>query len=161
MKTSMLYDIGLYKNKILNHLLNCRELAEVLLRKDNPTKDEARALQNTQIFPFLYVQDSQDIVKSYLCYEIEISASANIKDLTLTVYVYSHKDCMEYFIDGYQGTTNDIISDIFTQQIEKCEDFGIGKWDLSSTWHFFPNSSYYGRTLTFKTSDFKNKVKNK
>ena len=72
METSMLYDIGLYKEKILDHLLSCRELAEVLLRKDNPTLEEALTLQNTQIFPFLYVQDSQDIVKSYLCYEVEV-----------------------------------------------------------------------------------------
>ena len=64
METSMLYDIGLYKEKILDHLLSCRELAEVLLRKDNPTLEEALTLQNTQIFPFIYVQDSQDIVKS-------------------------------------------------------------------------------------------------
>lgn len=41
METSMLYDIGLYKEKILDHLLSCRELAEVLLRKDNPTLEEA------------------------------------------------------------------------------------------------------------------------
>ena len=68
---------------------------------------------------------------------------------------------MNYYLKGYQGTTADILCDMFERQIEECKDFGIGKWDLDSTWHFFPNNSYYGKTLTFKISDFKNKVKRK
>ena len=161
MNTSIMYDVGEYKQKLLVHLLKSKDFATALLRKANPTSEEINDLQYSQLLPYLYVPDTQDEVKSYVCFEIEVSVNGNIKDMTLTVYVYSHKDCMNYFLSGYKGTANDIISDIFTRQIEECEDFGIGKWDLSSTWHFFPNSSYYGRTLTFKTSEFKSKVKKK
>ena len=157
---SMLYDIGEYKENLMRHLAKCPELGKVLLMHE-PTEEERDGLGYSQIFPYLYVPDVQDEKKSYVCFEVNSSGSGSMKVMTLTVYILCHKDYMNYYLNGYQGTTVDVLCDIFTRQIEECKDFGIGKWDLSSTWHFFPNSSYYGRTLTFKISDFKNKVKKK
>lgn len=160
-KTSILYDMGEYKENILAHLLKNEDLAKVLLRKKNPTEEEINSLEYTQVFPFLYISNTQDDAKSYVCFEVEISCDGNIKVMTLTAYIYANKNCMNYFLKGYKGTTVDILSDIFVKQVEDCKDFGIGKWDLSSTWHTFPNSDYYGKTITLRTQDFKNKVKRK
>ena len=156
--SSVLIDVGLYKDKIMSHLLKSTDLCKVLLRKDEYTDDEADELIYNQLFQYLYIDDTQTEVKSFVCFEIDVRVNGNIKTMTLTSYIYSHKECMKNNLKGYSGTTVDILSDIFERQIGSCiKDFGIGKWDLDSTWHTFPNNNYYGKTLSFTTSDFKMK----
>lgn len=158
--SSVLIDVGLYKDKIMSHLLESDDLRKVLLRKDQYTDDEVDDLIYNQVFPYLYIDDTQTEVKSFVCFEIDVRVDGNIKTMTLTSYIYAHKKCMKNNLEGYSGTTVDILSDIFERQIGSCiKDFGIGKWDLDSTWHTFPNNSYYGKTLSFTTSDFKTKAK--
>lgn len=153
--SSVLVDIGLYKEKLLSHLLKSDDLCKVLLQKDKYTEDEVDDLMYTQVFPYLYIDDTQKEVKAYVCFEVDTRVDGNVKTMTLTVYVYSHKDCMRNNLKGYSGTTVDILCDIFERQISDCKDFGIGTWDLNSTWHSFPNNSYYGKTMSLTTSDFK------
>lgn len=156
--SSVLKDVGLYKDKIMSHLLKSKDLCKVLLRKDEYTDDEVDELIYNQVFPYLYIDDTQKEVKSFVCFDIDTRVDGNIKIMTLTSYIYSHKECMKNNLRGYSGTTVDILSDIFERQIGSCiKDFGIGKWDLNSTWHTFPSNSYYGKSLSFTTSDFKMK----
>ena len=118
--SSVLIDVGLYKDKIMSHLLESDDLCKVLLRKDQYTDDEVDDLIYNQVFPYLYIDDTQTEVKSFVCFEIDVRVDGNIKTMTLTSYIYAHKECMKNNLEGYSGTTVDILSDIFERQIGSC-----------------------------------------
>lgn len=166
MAESVLNDIGEYKDTLLDILLSNDDICETLLGKDF-TSDNRSDLIYTQVFPYLYVDETQTEVLSYICVEVDIPRvpTGTMKDMKLIVWAYSHKDCMRYSYDGYSGTRADILSDMIDRQVsnpETCRTYGIGKPTLSSVTYFFPQSKYYGRQMIYTIPDFKvKKVKEK
>lgn len=58
MAESFLKDIGLYKGRISGQLLDSPEICEVLLGK-NYTEEQVDELLYSQMFPYLYVDETQ------------------------------------------------------------------------------------------------------
>ena len=166
MDESVLNDIGTYKDTLLEMLLSNDAICKTLLGNDYSNDDKLN-LVYTQVFPYLYVDETQTEVLSYICVEVDIPRVPNgtMKDMKLIVWAYSHKECMKYSYNGYRGTRSDILSDMIDRQISDpvtCHAYGIGKPTLNSVTYFYPQNKYYGRQMFYTIPDFKvKKVKEK
>lgn len=158
MAETILKDIGLYKNRILSTLLQSSDLCETLLNKKDYTEEDVDSLIYKQVFPCLYIDETQTNVLSYVCVEVNTPRipTRTIKNMELIIWCYCHKDCMKYSKKDYFGTRADIMSDMVERQLRDSDKFGIGKLQLQSvTYLNNTNSRYYGRQLLFTTPDFK------
>ena len=156
---SLLHDVGLYKNRLINIMLNNSDICKLLLDDENITTEKVDSLIYTQIFPYLFVVNTQTQKLTYLCIEIDIPKvpTRTIKYMKLTIWTYSHRDCMPYSKKGFLGTRVDILVDMVERTLKDSNEFGIGKWKLDYVTRFFPHSSYYGKEMVFSISDFKYK----
>lgn len=154
---SILKDIGLYKNRLVSSILNSTEICETLLIDKECTEENIDNLVYTQVFPYLYIDNTQTSVLPYLCMEVIIPKvpTHTIKNVQIKLWIYAHKDCMQYSKKGYLGTRVDVLSDMVVRVILNSDKFGIGKPELQSVGYIFPNNKYYGRELILNTSDFK------
>ena len=159
MSKSTLQDIGLYKDNLISMLLSDSSICKVLLGNDY-TDNDISDLVYTQVFPYLYIDETQTEVLSYICIEVNIPRipTGTMKDLKLIVWAYSHKNCMQCPIPKYHGTRPDILVDLIDRILSKpecCRKFGIGMPTLTSVEYFFPQNKYYGRQLVYTIPDFK------
>lgn len=154
---TVLKDIGLYKSRFINYLLESKDLCELMLMDESCSEKAIDDLRYKQIFPYLYIDETQTEVLPYLCFEIKIPRipTGTVKDVQLVVWAYCHKKCMQYSKQGYIGTRADILADMIERQIHNAKDFGIGKFSLQSVGYIFPKAEYYGRELIFNCPDFK------
>lgn len=157
LEKSILKDIGIYKNRLISSILKSKDICEALLLNKEYNEENVDELIYTQVFPYLYVEETQTSVLPYICMEVNIPRipTNTIKDVEIILWIYGHKDCMKYSKNGYLGTRADIISDMVMREIFDSDKFGIGKINLNSVRYFFPNNKYYGRELKLITSDFK------
>lgn len=155
--SQVLKDIGTCKSVIINSLLDNSEIMELMLGKKTYTDSEAENLVYEQIFPYLYVDDEQDVTKSYICFEVNIPKipTATIKDIYICIWCFCHKKIMKYSKKGYKGTRTDILADMIERNFRDSNKFGIGKLHLDSVTNITPISTMYGRQLIFSISDFK------
>lgn len=153
---NFLRDIGLYKNHLMSLFLNSDDICCLMLNK-NQAPSDTDSLAYTQIFPYLYVDETQTEVKSYLCFEVDIPniPSHTIKNMEITIWAYCHKDCMKYSKQGFSGTRTDILADMVERSLRNSNEFGIGKLSLTKVSTFFPTTVHYGRQLKFLVPDFK------
>ncbi len=155
--SSVLKDIGNYKQKLLSMFLSSNEICSVLLNKEDFSEEEVADLKYSQLFPYLYSDETLTEVLSYLCFEVDIPLvpTHTIKDMKIIIWTYAHKGCMKYHKSGYSGTRVDILADMTEQLLRDSEKFGIGKLSLQSVTNFFPHVGYYGRQIIFSVPDFK------
>ena len=155
--TSILKDMGSYKNTLLSALINSDDICELLFNKKPYSEDDVENLVYTQIFPYLYINETQTEVMTYLCFEVDVPRipTGTVKDMKLIIWAYCHKDTMKYSKKGYSGTKVDILADMVESQLRESDKFGIGKLQLLSCTYFSPNSKYYGKQLVYNMPDFK------
>lgn len=156
----VLYDIGSCKQELFSSFINDPDICELLLNRKTYTDDDRENLFYSQIFPYLYIDDTQDETLTYLCYELDIpsssiKSSSTIKNMKMIVHAYCHKKIMRYSKKGYYGTRVDILADMVERKLRDSYDFGIGKPELISVTNFFPNNKYYGRQLVYNVPEFK------
>lgn len=156
MGKSVLKDIGMYKTNLIENLLTSSDILELMLGEDY-AQTAAKNIVYSQIFPYLYVDDTQTEVKSYLCIEVDMPTipSGTIKNMEVTIWAYCHKNCMKYLKKDYIGTRADILADMVERKIREFDPMGIGEMHLESVKRLFPNTKYYGKQLIFETPDFK------
>lgn len=176
MNDTVLRDIGLYKEKILSSLLDSDDIKDILLIEENYTDelwygkeddDSDYGIQYKQIFPFLYIDETQTKVKSYLCFDIDTPSfnSRSTKEIKIIIWCICHKDNMKFSKTGYSGTRADILADAVERALRNSETiindgkitarFGIGDLHLDSVTQLSSqNKVYYGRQLIFTTPDF-------
>lgn len=157
MNKTVLKDIGLYKNKILSTILSSEDFCRAMLIDKEYTEENVDDLIYTQIFPYMYIDETQTEVLPYACFEVKIPYIPNgsIKKMQIVFWVCAHKKCMQYHTKDYIGTRIDILSDAVERALHDSKEFGIGKLNLTSVGYVFPNSNYCVRELVFDVSDFK------
>lgn len=124
---------------------------------DTYSSTDVENLVYTQVFPYLYVDETQIEVLPYICLEVDIPRipTHTIKDMKITVWAYCHKECMRYSLPEYLGTRVDILADIIERLLSDSDDFGIGHLHLESVTYIFPQNKYYGKQMVFTIPDFK------
>ena len=154
MAESMLKDIGIYKDIIISNLIS-DDILELLLGK-NYTEKQAANVVYSQIFPFLYTEDVQTETKSYIGIDIVPEESTRkVKNMTLVIWAYCHKDIMRYSKTGYRGNRADILSDMIDRKIRNLDNLGIGLLEFKKAPYFMPQTKFYGRQITYSIPDFK------
>ena len=155
----ILKDIGLYKNRLLSLFLKSDDLVQAVA-ESNP-EDNSDDIVYKNIFPYLYVDETQTEVKTYLCLEVLVpsSPSREIKTVKIIIWAYCHKNCMRYSKKGFVGPRVDIIADMIERILRNSDLFGIGKVELANVDYISPANKFYGKQLIFYAHDFKIKEK--
>lgn len=170
--------MGAYKNAFLSPILESNDIKEIMLVGEEYSDDmwygvddDDYGIVYKQIFPYLYIEETQIKVKTYICFETDIPRipTSTIKDMKLIVWCICHKSCMKYSKKGYSGTRADILADAVERALRQSETdsqnkgkskFGIGTLHLESvTYIASQNKEYYGRQMIFTVPDFKVKGK--
>lgn len=154
--SQILKDIGTCKSAIINSILNDAEIMELMIGKKF-TDEQVENIVYNQVFPYLYIDETQTETKTYICCEVNVPRipTNTIKDMVITIWVFCHKDIMKYSKKGYRGTRTDILADMIERNLRDSDKFGIGKVHLDSATCISPNTKLYGRQLVFTIPDFK------
>lgn len=151
-----LKDIGIYKNRLFSAILESDDIAQLILGEhyDKEFTDELLLYKN--IFPYLYVDDTQITQTSYICLEVDIPRTIDFtyKDMKITVWCYCHKGIMRYSYKGYLGTRADILSDMVDRLLNSSNNYGPGRLRLQSSTYFSPSKDFYGRQLIYSCPEF-------
>ena len=154
--SSILKDITTYKSRLLSAFINSKEICGLLTGNPSYTEEDAENLIYSQVFPYLYTDETQTDTKLYLCFEVDVPrvSSHTIKDMKIIIWAYCQKDGMR-IDENSQGTKVDILSDFIEKELRNSDKYGIGKLELQSATYFFPIKKYYGRQIIFSFPDFK------
>ena len=169
---TVLKDLGKYKSNILTSLLNSDDIKDIITdgKYDEEEwygiNDDDNGILYKQIFPALYIDETQTEVKSYICFDTECPRipTGTTKNVKIIVWCLCHKQHMRYNKKGYWGNRADILADAVEQTLREFEKnnikkgkgkYGIGSLQLESvTIRSSDNKKYYGRQLVFNAPDF-------
>ena len=151
-----LKDIGTYKNRLLTTIVKSEDIRELILGKNYDQTDVDEKIIYNNIFPYLYVDDTQTEVKTYVCMEVSVPRTHDFtyKDMKVDIWCYCHKDIMQYSKKGFLGTRADILSDMVDRLLNSSNDYGIGRLKLQSCVPLNISKSHYGRHLTYTCAEF-------
>lgn len=151
-----LKDIGTYKNRLLTTIVKSEDICELILGKNYDQTDVDEKIIYNNIFPYLYVDDTQTEVKTYVCMEVSVPRTHDFtyKDMKVDIWCYCHKDIMQYSKKGFLGTRADILSDMVDRLLNSSNDYGIGRLKLQSCVPLNISKSHYGRHLTYTCAEF-------
>lgn len=157
LETSVLKDMGIYKDNLIAAFQDSGDICELLFDKRPYTADEVQNLPYSQIFPYPHVDDTQTDAASYICVEVDMPKipTSTIKEMKICIWACCQRQHMKYSKDGYAGTRVDILTDMIERRLRESDGFGIGKLQLVSVEHFFPNNKCYGKLMTYTVPAFK------
>jgi hypothetical protein len=126
------------------------------LGKNYDKTDVDEKIMYKNVFPYLYVDDTQTGVKTYVCVEVSVPRTHDFtyKNMKVDIWCYCHKDIMKYSKRGYLGTRADILSDIIDRLLNSSNNYGIGRLKLESCMPIDISKSHYGRHLTYSCAEF-------
>lgn len=162
-----------YKELIKNSLIKCPELLYSLHEKDleNELFDEDGNLNidengeplgewdryfgdKSNIRPFLYVPETQDNIKHYICYQVNFddapkySKVQKYTEITFTIFV-NGKDA----VDDLTGIArHDLIASIIRERFNWSNIFGM-QCELISSKEYLSDNDYLVRALVFQIID--------
>lgn len=146
-----LEEITNYKKIVLECLWGNEDVKGLVLSKDM-TYDTFRK----HIFPYGKNPNTITEQGTYILFDVDPKKGSheNLVKYTLYFYIISH--------DAINLTPNGVRVDILTNEIEKVffdsRKFGIGKLDYGGAPTFSTPSGFYGRTLTYYTTEFRGAV---
>ncbi len=156
-----------YKNSILLKLISNKDICQLILNREITNMDDADMQNEVQenLYDFLYLPSVQKSEGTFVTFDIsgDASGQGNIHKTTiLMIYALSHHNLMripplfsgvvpqEYKRGNRVDHLNCTIQSIFNGNY----DFGIGKMKLAKDNPIQVNDVYYGRSLSFRVSDF-------
>lgn len=158
-----LLELGEYKQTIVTKILKAQDIIPIILPNPNSNYeiddqllgDPKQGLEGC-VYPFLYVPDTVEAAKTFICIETDVLKVVNqhVVDLRLYVQIFTHKSLMQYTEVGMSGTRVDILISKTDKLLNSSRDFGIGRLKLDGCNIVFPQQDYYGRILIYNMSDF-------
>ena len=151
-----------YRSVITNTILSNETIIKVL-SNDTLDLESADELLWEHLVPQQYIPDTITETGSYILYDLDETVLYNrgsnkgtYIELTLYVWILTHKDMPKY---GGR-LRNDILARELKKLFNETDDMGIGKNHLISNNIFnSPNYKYMGRLLTFKITDWSDKIR--
>ena len=151
-----LKDIGTYKNRLLTTIVKSDDICELILGKDYDKTDVDDKLIYKNVFPYLYVDDTQTTAETYICIEVSVPRTHDFtfKDMKIDVWCYCHKNVMKYSKKGYLGTRADIAGDMIDRLLNSSNNYGLGRLKLISSVPLNISATHYGRHMTYTCVEF-------
>ena len=146
-----LQDFFDYKNQLMGDLLTNDTI--VSLVGEGTKFEDASELAYTQIFPYEYVPETVDDGWTYICFDVDITQSADKTFYypTILVWVFSHRSRLR-LPEG--GVRPDKICSEICKTINGSRYYGLGELNLYSVKRFAPMTDYQGKCMIFHTKDF-------
>ena len=151
-----------YRSVITNTILSNETIVKVL-SNDKLDLESADELLWEHLVPQQYIPDTITETGSYILYDMDEnvlyskgSTKGTYTELTLYFWVLTHKD-----MPKYKGRLrNDILSRELKKMFNETGGLGIAKNHLiHNSIYNTPNYKYMGRLLTFKITDWSDKVR--
>ena len=151
-----------YRSVITNTILSNETIVKVL-SNDTLDLESADELLWKHLVPQQYIPDTITDTGSYILYDMDEnvlyskgSTKGTYTELTLYFWVLTHKD-----MPKYKGRLrNDILSRELKKMFNETGGLGIAKNHLiHNSIYNTPNYKYMGRLLTFKITDWSDKVR--
>ena len=151
-----------YRSVITNTILSNETIVKVL-SNDKLDLESADELLWEHLVPQQYIPDTITETGSYILYDMDEnvlysrgSTKGTYTELTLYFWVLTHKD-----MPKYKGRLrNDILSRELKSMFNETGGLGIAKNHLiHNSIYNTPNYKYMGRLLTFKITDWSDKVR--
>ena len=151
-----------YRSVITNTILSNETIVKVL-SNDTLDLENADELLWEHLVPQQYIPDTITETGSYILYDLDEtvvyprnSTKGVYTELTLYIWVLTHKD-----MPKYKGRLrNDILSRELKAMFNETGGLGIAKNHLiHNSIYNTPNYKYMGRLLTFKITDWSDKVR--
>ena len=157
METSILKDMGVYKDNLIAAFQASGDICELLFDKQPYTANDVHDLPYSRIFPYPHADGTQTDAASYICVEVDMPKipTSTIKEMKVCIWACCQRQHMRYSKSGYAGTRADILADMIERRLRESDGFGIGKLQLASVEHFFPNDKCYGKLMTYTVPAFK------
>lgn len=151
-----LKDIGTYKNRLLTTIIKSDDICELILGKNYDKTDVDEKLTYKNIFPYLYVDDTQTTADTYICFEVSVPRAQDFtyKNMKIDVWCYCHKDIMKYSKKGYLGTRADILGDMIDRLLNSSDKYGLGRLKLESSMPLNVSKVHYGRHMSYSCVEF-------
>ena len=151
-----LKDIGVYKNRLLTTIIKSEDICELILGEAYNKADVDEKITYENVFPYLYVDDTQTEAKTYVCVEVSVPRTMDFtyKDMKIDIWCYCHKKIMKYSKKGFLGTRADILSDMIDRLLNSSNNYGVGRLKLQSCVPLNISTNYYGRHLTYSCAEF-------
>ena len=151
-----------YRTVITNTILSNETIVKVL-SNDTLDLESADELLWEHLVPQQYIPDTITETGSYILYDMDEnvlyskgSAKGTYTELTLYFWVLTHKD-----MPKYKGRLrNDILSRELKKMFNETDGLGVAKNHLIHNSIFnSSNNKYMGRLLTFKITDWSDKLR--
>ena len=151
-----------YRSVITNTILSNETIVKVL-SNDTLDLESADELLWEHLVPQQYIPDTITETGSYILYDMDEnvlyskgSTKGTYTELTLYFWVLTHKD-----MPKYKGRLrNDILSRELKKMFNETDGLGVAKNHLiHNSIYNTPNYKYMGRLLTFKITDWADKVR--
>ena len=150
------------KNKMLAALQNDTNIINALGIQGG---EDAEDLIGVRLFPYWFVPDTQETVKTYICIEAGVEAfkerySTTMGDkmydiATITIYVLSHQKDLQMDMAGTSAIRTDYLSCLIDEKFNGSTEFGIGKLQRESNKPFsLKDNVYRYREIVFTAVDF-------
>ena len=151
-----------YRSVITNTILSNETIVKVL-SNDTLDLESADELLWEHLVPQQYIPDTITETGSYILYDMDEnvlysrgSTNSTYTELTLYFWILTHKD-----MPKYKGRLrNDILSRELKKMFNETDGLGIAKNHLiHNSIYNTPNYKYMGRLLTFKITDWSDKLR--
>ena len=148
-----------WKNIIVSELSQDDEIIYALGLNDDESPDD---LVYKRIFPFLYIENTQEVVRTYIMVEINIperrqrygNSESNIWVHPVIIFnVLTHQEDMRMNMAGGSGTRMDYLAELIEEKYEGRRGFGVGALQLKSDIAGSINNTYRFRELVFEAWD--------
>ena len=123
-------DIIIVKQKIMSAIVNDDDIVGLI---DSSLVGNGDELLYNNIFPYKRVPDTEDEMKTYICFKINTQSSYAknkiFKDILVTLYVITHQDLMKC---EHNGTRIDFIGSLILDIFNGSQDLGFGEVEVTS-----------------------------
>lgn len=143
-----------YKQQLMEDLLT--EESIVRLLDDDISMDRTGELVYSQVYPHEFIPDTIEEAKTYICCDVDVQKSLNKTYLSPAIYVwvFTHKSLLRL---PQGGVRIDALANEIAEKMNGSRYYGMGELELYSVKRFSPMMEYYGKVLTFYTTEFNRK----
>lgn len=109
------------------------------------------------IFPYKYMlNETEEEKKTYITMDFANFGLVNVhfKDMTMAIYVITHKDLMRIRDDGHSKLRVDFILSELDKIFNRARGFGIGTLQFLGLQSIQVNNNYLGSGIMFETVEF-------
>lgn len=151
-----------WKNQILSDLQNDELLLQVL----NVSEEEKEnGLMYNRFFPYRYIMDRQDIVKTYICVEVNIDRNSDRRygskiyvRPTITFRIIAHQDDNRITNLNTYKTRLDYIAEIIDKKYNGKSINGSNEFELIANAAADVSTTYRERVVIFRGVDLDNNL---